>query len=64
MDEATGPGGRRLLQPAGGSHFNAAGSGNWNTRLAAPTRGPEIEGHATAAPSGLSQSNHYQLLCF
>jgi hypothetical protein len=38
MDEATWPGGQRLLQPAGGSDFNAAGSRNWNTRLAVPTR--------------------------
>ena len=44
------PGGQRLLQLAGGSDFNSAGSRNWRTRLAVPTRGPEIEGHAIAAP--------------
>jgi hypothetical protein len=34
----------------GGSDFNSAGSHHWNTRLAVPTRGSEIERHPIAVP--------------
>jgi hypothetical protein len=44
IDEATALGGRSLLQPVSGSNFNAPGSRDWDTRVAVPTRGPDVEG--------------------
>src|SRR5690348_13618218 len=41
MDEATRHCGRSLLQPVSGGDFNGPGSGNRDTRVAVPTRGPE-----------------------
>src|SRR6267378_5022840 len=45
MDEATWPGGRGILQPAGGGDFHASSSRHGYSRVAVPTRGQEIEGH-------------------
>ena len=42
--------GRRLLQPASGSDFNATGSRNRSAGLAASTRGPDVERHSVVAP--------------
>ena len=43
-------GGRSLLQPVSGSNFNAPGSRDWDTRVAVPTRGPDVEGRPLVAP--------------
>src|SRR3981189_2990842 len=49
MDEAKWLGGYSLLQPAGSGDFNAPGYRDGYSRVAVPTRWPEIERHPVVA---------------
>src|SRR6266851_2160321 len=49
MEETPWPGGRGVLQPAGGGNFNSPSSRHWTAGVAVPTRGAEAEGNSLAA---------------